>query len=69
MSISALFDIIAREWKKDRAKLQQYVDKFDDEMIDNVTDLISLAEKENDWNELTSSFPMGVRNRIKMKLS
>ena len=38
-------------------------------MIDTVTDLIQLSEQEANWNELTSSFPMGVRNRIKMKLA
>ena len=49
--------------------MQQYCDKFEDEFIYNVTDVIQLSEQEANWNKLTSSFPIGVTNRIKMKLT
>ena len=39
MSIKDFFEIVAKEWGKPLAKLQQYLESLEDEMIDTVKDL------------------------------
>ena len=68
MTIPEFIAVVAKEWNKPVARLEQYQQKFEDEMIDTVKDLIELSYNESNWNEVCSSFPMGVKNRIKMKL-
>ena len=69
MTLSRFFEIIAREWDKPREKLQKFEDKFEEEMIENVADLISLSENSVQWEKMTESFPMGMTNRIMAKLT
>ena len=50
------------------AKLQQYLESLQDEMIINVNDLDTIVNDEKAWDEITSAWPKALPKRIEAKL-
>ena len=68
MTIEDFFTVVAKEWNKPLAKLQQYLESLQEEMIDTVKDLDLQVSDEKAWGEITASWPKALPKRIEAKL-
>ena len=69
MSIKGFFEILAEEWGKPLTKLEKQIKSLEDEDIITVKDLDHLVADEISWKEVTADWTVGLRNRVKIKLS